>query len=151
MSINDLSRASTPVQDADLFVAWPVAAQDEQVVTAAQLLAYIQSKLTSNLALTQQFAAPSSTGFNIAMTSIPVSPSTWLVLTPTGTLAAGTITLPLNPADGQVALVNTTQTVTALTVAGNGRTVTGAPTTLAANGFFEMRYSATFSAWYRTG
>jgi hypothetical protein len=47
--------------------------------------------------------------------------------------------------------VNTTQAVTALTVAGNGATVNGAPTTLAANGFFRIRFDAVLDVWYRVG
>jgi hypothetical protein len=48
-------------------------------------------------------------------------------------------------------LVNTTQALTALTMVASGTTLFGAPTTLAANGFFEMRYNALQNAWYRTG
>jgi hypothetical protein len=33
----------------------------------------------------------------------------------------------------------------------SGNTVTGAPTTLAANDFFTMRYDAATAAWYRVG
>jgi hypothetical protein len=47
--------------------------------------------------------------------------------------------------------VTSSQILTALTVGGAGTTVNGAPTTLAANGFFEMAYSATLNAWYRVG
>jgi hypothetical protein len=42
-----------------------------------------------------------------------------LVLNPTGTLAALTVNLPLNPVDGAVAEISSTQTITALTVAAN--------------------------------
>ena len=37
------------------------------------------------------------------------------------------------------------------TVAGNGSTVNGAPTTLAANSFFRLRFDGVFKAWYRVG
>jgi hypothetical protein len=53
--------------------------------------------------------------------------------------------------DGQELLVNSTQAVTTLTVAGNGATVAGAPTTLAANGFFRLKFEALVSTWYRVG
>jgi len=77
----------------------------------------------------------------------------FLLLTPTAGFAAGTITLPPQATldDGQELLVTTTQSVTALTVAGNGATVNGAPTTLAANAFFNLRYDAVNKAWYRVG
>jgi hypothetical protein len=97
-------------------------------------------------ALTTQYAAPSSTGFTVTVTA----GNTWLLLTPTGTLAAGTIVLPSAPADKAEVSVNCTQIVTALTVSAGGTTVTGAPTTLAAaNEFFTMRFDAATSAWYR--
>jgi hypothetical protein len=78
----------------------------------------------------------------------------FLLLTPTGGFAAGTITLPAQATcvDGQEVLVTTTQLVTALTVGGNGATaVNGAPTTLAANAFFRMRYDGPAKSWYRVG
>jgi hypothetical protein len=42
-----------------------------------------------------------------------------LVLNPTGTLAAATVTLPLNPPDGCVAEISSTQILTSLTVNAN--------------------------------
>ena len=53
------------------------------------------------------------TGFNITMqTNI-------LVLNPAGTLATGTVNLPLNPVDGAFAEISSTQVITSLTVAAN--------------------------------
>jgi hypothetical protein len=77
---------------------------------------------------------------------------TWLLLTPTGTFAAGAIVLPSAPTDKQEVSVNCTQIVSSLTVSAGGTTVTGAPTTLAAaNAFFTMRFDAATNAWYRVG
>jgi hypothetical protein len=53
------------------------------------------------------------TGFAITMTAAR------LVLNPSATLATGTITLPLNPPDGCVAEITTTQQLTSLTVSAN--------------------------------
>jgi hypothetical protein len=53
--------------------------------------------------------------------------------------------------DRQELLVNCTQAVTTLAVSGNGATVTGAPTTLAANAFFRLRFDQASSVWYRVG
>lgn len=97
--------------------------------------------------MAQQYAAPSATGFSVTITV----PNTWLILTPVAGYAAGTIVLPLNPANEQDVIVNCTQSVTTLTVSGNGKTVTGAPTTLAANAFFHLRFDATLNAWFRIG
>lgn len=111
---------------------------------ATQQLATTDNKVT-------QYSAPSATGFTTLVTDS--SNSIWLILTPTGAFANGAITLPTlaNCVDKQEVLVNCTQAVTTFAVNGNGATVTGAPTTLAANGFFRMRFEAVMSTWYRVG
>lgn len=98
-----------------------------------------------------QYSAPSATGFTATITDSDAS--AWLILTPVATYAAGTIVLPAvgNAADKQQVLVNCTQIVTALTINGNGATVTGAPTTLAANAYFTLRFDAVLTTWYRVG
>ena len=121
---------------------------DARKASLTALVAFMQANLTFPTgALTPQYAAPSATAFNVAVNSGNV----WLLLTPTAGFAAGTITLPANPVAGQQVRVSCTQAVTTLTVAGNGRTVTGAPTTIAANGFFLMWFDATLNAWFRAG
>jgi hypothetical protein len=72
-------------------------------------------------------------------------------LAPAGTIATLTLTLPATTTafDSEV-VVFTTATITALTVAADGgATVAGAPTTLAANGFFRMKKIGT--VWHRVG
>jgi hypothetical protein len=96
--------------------------------------------------LTTQYAAPSATAFNVEVTT-----NTHLILTPAATYANGEITLPLAPADRDEVLVNTTEPVTSLVVDGNGRSVVGAPSTLADNAFFRLKYDAVMSTWYRIG
>ena len=107
----------------------------------------------------EQFASPTvstslytpATGFNIAAPT-PVSQQQWLLLQPAGTLATGTITLPLNTAtpDGTEILVTTTQIITTFAVAANGASaVYGDPTTLAAEGFFRLRFYQATNSWYR--
>jgi hypothetical protein len=93
-----------------------------------------------------QYSAPSATGFSVALTA----PDTWLLLTPTGTLAAGTVTLPSAPNDRSTVTVSSTQAVTSLTVSASA-TLNGAPTTIAANGYFSMRYDGVLKGWYRVG
>ena len=76
------------------------------------------------------------TGFNITMTSAR------LVLNPSGTLATGTVTLPLNPPDGCVAEISSTQTQTALTLSANtGDSIVGAVTALTANARVAYYYT----------
>lgn len=122
-----------------------------------ELVAFIQGALvippfSGFVDYTTQYAAPSSSGFSVAITNS--SANTHLILTPTTGFAAGTIVLPAvaNCVDKQDILVNTTQQVTALTINGNGAVaVTGEPTSLAADDFFRLKFDALTSTWYRVG
>jgi hypothetical protein len=76
----------------------------------------------------------------------------WALLQPAGTLATGTVTLPLNSAtpDGTEVLITTTQQITAFTLALNGATAAyGDPATLAAEDNFRMRFYQPTNSWYR--
>jgi len=107
----------------------------------------------------QQFASPTmatniytpGTGFNIAAPT-PVSQQQWILIQPAGTLATGTVTLPLNTStpDGTEILITTTQQITAFTLALNGAAAAyGDPGTLAADDFFRMRFFQATNSWYR--
>ena len=122
---------------------------DARRLPMSALLAYFQ----------QQFAAPTvatnlytpGTGFNIALPT-PVAQAQWAVIQPAGTLATGTVTLPLNTLtpDGTEVLITTTQQITAFTLALNGAAAAfGDPTTLAAEDFFRMRFYQATNSWYR--
>lgn len=122
---------------------------DARRLPMSALLAYFQ----------QQFAAPTvatnlytpGTGFNIALPT-PVAQAQWAVIQPAGTLASGTVTLPLNTLtpDGTEVLITTTQQITAFTLALNGAAAGfGDPTTLAAEDFFRMRFYQATNSWYR--
>lgn len=70
----------------------------------------------------------------------------------TGSLATLTVNLPATPPNGHKITFMSTGGVTALTTtASGGATVLGAPTTLAANGFFTMIYRTATTTWYRNG
>jgi hypothetical protein len=107
----------------------------------------------------QQFAAPTlssnlytpTTGFNIAAPT-PVSQQQWILLQPAGTLASGTVTLPLNTStpDGTEILITTTQQITTFALGLNGAAAAyGDPATLAAEDFFRMRFYQATNSWYR--
>lgn len=148
-TINQLNAADS-VKAGDLVPVYIQTNGDARKVAMSVIASYINSTLASVDSKNTQYSAPSATGFTVNVTDS--SSSVWLVLTPTGTMAAGTIKLPSssNAVDKQEVLVNSTQAVTSLTVDGNGATaVTGAPTTLAANAFFTVRYDAVTSTWYR--
>lgn len=133
----------------------PILVQQNGIYMSASvstLQTYMQTNLTFGVsAYATQYSAPSSTAFSVQITDS--SADTHLILTPTATFADGTIVLPTstNAVDKQSILVNCTQIVTALVVDGNGATVTGEPSALAANDFFTLKYDAPTTTWYRVG
>lgn len=148
-TINQLSQIDQ-LTLADLLVVYDSSNSDARKASITQLNDLLQENLDVQDDKLTQYSAPSSTGFTV---NVQAEGSTWLVLTPTGAFAAGTIVLPpvSGVQDRQELLVNCTQAVTTLTVSGNGATVTGAPTTLSANAFFRLRFDQPSSVWYRVG
>jgi hypothetical protein len=145
-NIGSLSAASA-VSPGDSFAIWSGDNQDTRRVPESVMREFIASAgVDVQAPLVAQYAAPSATAFGVTVNA----GNAWLILTPTAGFAAGTITLPASRTAGQRVQVNCTQAVTALTVDGAGTTVTGAPTTLAANAFFTMTYDAVLNAWFRT-
>lgn len=154
-TVNQLASVDS-VTAGDQFVVFVTNQGDSRKAAISVLQAYMQANLSFGVAgvgqYVTQYAAPATTGFTVAVAS--AAGNTHIILTPTGTLAAGTITLPSAVAavDAQLLLVNTTQAVTALTIAANGATsVIGAPTTLAANAFFTLKFDLPTKNWYRVG
>lgn len=154
--INQLSSINQ-LQAGDNFPVYDQSNGDARKVALSVLQEYLQNNLTFPTFVGMQeyetqYAAPSSTGFNVQITN--AGNNVHLILTPTAGLAAGTITLPLlaNVIDKQEVLVNCTQQVTALTINGNGAVaVTGEPTSLGADDFFRLKYDAIMQTWYRVG
>jgi hypothetical protein len=149
-TINNLSLLSS-VSAGDQLAAYAPNSGDTRRLPISALLAFFQ----------QQFAAPTvattlytpGAGFNITVPT-PVAEQQWVILQPAGTLATGTITLPLNTStpDGIQVLVTTTQEITTFSVALNGAAAAhGAPTTLAAGGYFVLRFYQATNSWYRIG
>jgi hypothetical protein len=95
---------------------------------------------------TPLYSGPTASGFSYAFPQ--GGKNYWLILTPTGAFAAGTLVLPTTAVSMQQICVFTTQAITALTITGSAF---GAPTTLAANGFFTLRYDPLLLRWYRIG
>lgn len=149
-TINQLNAATT-ISPGDLLPVYISNNGDARKVAMSLLATWIASQITTSDNKVTQYSAPAATGFNTLVADS--SNSVWLILTPTAGFAAGTIALPTlaNCVNKQEVLVNSTQSITALTVAGNGATVTGAPTTMPANGFFRMRFDSVMSTWYRVG
>ena len=149
-TINQLAGLSQ-ISGGDLLPIYVPNNGDARKVSVTQLLAYFQTVFAAPTVSTNLYTP--GAGFNITVPT-PVSEQQWMLLQPAGTLATGTITLPLNTGtpDGTQLLVTTTQIITAFTLALNGAAAAfGAPTTLAANAFFTMRFYQATNSWYRIG
>lgn len=141
-TINQLSSADV-LAGGDLLPIYKQSQGDARKCSITTLMDYVNANVTT-VTQNTQYAAPAATGFSVTVSVGNV----WLILTPVSTYAAGTIVLPSGASDKDTVTVNCTQAVTALTVS-SGASVVGAPTALAANGFFTMRFDAVASAWYR--
>lgn len=122
---------------------------DARRLPVSSLLQYFQQTFASPTLATNVYTP--GTGFNVAVPT-PVAAQQWMLIQPAGTLALGTITLPLNTQtpDGTEVLVTITQQITGFTLALNGATAAyGAPSTLAAEDFFRMRFVQATNSWYR--
>ena len=121
---------------------------DARRMSVNALLQYFQQTFASPT-LAVNLYVPGS-GFNITVPT-PVSEQQWMLLQPAGTLATGTITLPLNTGvpDGTTLLITTTQEITALTIAINGASaIYGAVTTLGAGCAAVYRFYQPTNSWY---
>ena len=147
-SINRLPTVAS-VTGADLLALFSASTSTDSGATLNVLLTWLQAQLTATGGYITQYSAPNATGFTVTIAPTVTGGNVWLLLTPVAGYAAGTVTLPSVLVNGQEVMVSTTQAVTTLTV--NGATVNGAPTTLAANAFFRLRYDGVFKAFYRVG
>lgn len=146
--INQLSSISQ-VSGANQIPVYDQNNGDARKMSVSALLQYFQTSFASPTVSTNLYTP--GTGFNVTVPT-PVSEQQWMIIQPAGTLATGTITLPLNTGvpDGTQVLVTSTQIITAFTLALNGASnAFGAPTTMAANSFFTMRFYQATNSWYR--
>lgn len=155
--INQLT-AQDALTASDQFPIYSGSNGDTRRVYASALATFVEGQTSSSGGLRTQYAAPTATGQTTIVSPPTQGASVWLEMTPQGAYAAGTITLPAASVsiDGQEVLVTSTLAVTALTVnflnaSGVSTAVVGAPTTVAANGFFRMRFDAVFKLWIRVG
>ncbi|WP_284085368.1 transcriptional regulator [Acinetobacter nosocomialis] len=89
--------------------------------------------------------------FTIAIENNAVG--TYLVMNPSVSITNGTITLPpmAELTDGQELLVTSSQQIENLTIAGNSAALIGNPNTIAATGFFKLKFDLLSQTWYRVG
>ena len=121
---------------------------DARRTSIGSLLTFFQQSFASPTLAVNLFVP--GNGFNITVPT-PVSEQQWMLLQPAGTLASGTITLPLNTGvpDGTTVLITSTQEITSLTIALNGATaIYGAVTTLGAGCAAVYRFYQPTNSWY---
>lgn len=146
--INQLSQLSQ-ASSGDQIAVYSPQNGDARRMSLGALLEYFQKTFASPT-LATHIATP-GTGFNLAVPT-PVNEQQWMLIQPAGSLAAGTVTLPLNTQtpDGTEVLVTTTQLITAFTLGLNGASAAiGAPSTLLAQAYFRMRFVVATNTWYR--
>ncbi len=148
-TINELASTNT-ITGSDQFPVYVSGNGDARKASASTLLAYIQSAWMDPT-FTRVTASPTLAGFTLALPT--TANSLFVLLTPTGTMATGTIVLPAaaSAADGQEIVLYTSQEVTALSFTLNGATaLNGAPSGIQGGGSLTLRYDALSVAWYTT-
>jgi hypothetical protein len=139
----------SPISSGDQLPVYSPNNGDARRTSIGSLLAFFQQSFASPT-LSVNLYVP-GTGFNITVPT-PVSQDQWMLLQPAGTLATGTITLPLNTGvpDGTTVLITTTQEITSLTIAINGATaIFGGVTSLAAGTATAIRFYQPTNSWYQ--
>jgi hypothetical protein len=146
--INQLPVLST-ISSGDQLPVYSPNNGDARRTSIGSLLTFFQQSFASPT-LSVNLYVPGS-GFNITVPT-PVSQDQWMLLQPAGTLATGTITLPLNTGvpDGTTVLITTTQEITSLTIALNGATaIYGGVSFLGAGTATAIRFYQPTNSWYQ--
>jgi len=146
--INQLPVLST-ISSGDQLPVYSPNNGDARRTSIGSLLTFFQQSFASPT-LSVNLYVPGS-GFNITVPT-PVSQDQWMLLQPAGTLATGTITLPLNTGvpDGTTVLITTTQEITSLTIALNGATALyGGVSFLGAGTATAIRFYQPTNSWYQ--
>lgn len=144
------------VSSSDLVVLWVTGSSPPYFGATISVLAdAIEPLLTQPGAFSTQYSAPSATGFTVTVVAGSAgSTDIRLIIQPLAGYANGTIVLPAASTcvDHQRIRVTCTQAVTNLAFTLNGASGNlGAPTTLAANAFFEIMYDLPNLNWIRVG
>ena len=146
-TINQLPVLS-PISSGDQLPVYSPNNGDARRTSIGSLLTFFQQSFASPT-LAVNLYVPGS-GFNITVPT-PVSQQQWMLLQPAGTLASGTITLPLNTGvpDGTTVLITSTHEITSLTIALNGASaIYGAVTALGAGCAAVYRFYQPTNSWY---
>lgn len=121
---------------------------DARRASVSTLLSYIEQAWMSP-AFERVTASPTLAGFTLTLPT--TANSLFVLLTPTGPMATGTIVLPAaaSAADGQEIVLYSSQAVIALSFALNGAiALNGAPSGIPAGGSITLRYDVLSHAWW---
>ena len=146
-TINQLPVLST-ISSGDQLPVYSPNNGDARRTSIGSLLTFFQQSFASPTVSTNLYTP--GTGFNITVPT-PVAEQQWMLIQPAGTLATGTVTLPLNTGvpDGTEVLITSTQTITAFTIALNGAAaIYGNVSTLTSGAAVRYRYYLATNSWY---
>ena len=145
-TINQLPTITT-LSGGDQLPVYATSNGDARKASISTLIDYFQTTF-ADPNYTVVINAPTNSGFNIALGA--ASQSIWLIMNPTGTFAAGSVTLPpvADCYDGQEIIIISTQTISTLTINGNGGTSVGVPASLGAGSSFTIRFNELQQTWY---
>jgi len=149
------SRKENPTVS-DLALIWDSANSDWRLATLNDVKDLFEANADVILVVEKvsQYSTPIAAGTVVVTDGDDEDSDVHLMLTPAGTLATLTVTLPLSTAlrDKQEVLVSSSQIITALTVGANGASsIVGTPTAMTAGGFFKLKYDLITTTWYRIG
>ncbi len=140
------------INDCDSVVIWSANNQDFRGVPIDLLIEKIQEgiKKVDYPPINIQHFNPNA-DFTLNVENHEVG--TYLILNPTSGLSTGSIKLPerYSVQDAQEVAVACSQQITSFSIDGNGALVVGAPNTMAASGFFKLKYDKLSNTWYRVG
>jgi predicted transcriptional regulator len=131
--INELNQIDD-ISASDLVRVWDTSNGSERSASLSQVADFL-----GIASLPTQYSTPTASPFSIAANV------GWLIIQPIAAYAVGEVILPA-AVHGQEVSVVCTQAVAAFSVVGSA---IGAPTSLAAGGFFTMRYDESGQVWYR--
>lgn len=151
-AINNLSTAKN-IEAGDLIPIFQGSSGRARAASVGALAVRVSEMIEGEQDETTYGLLTAGNGFSLPIVPQTAGGSVWAQIATSGTASAATITLPsaIDRGDGQEVLVTVTNAVTALTVNGGDATVKGAPASMAANGFFRLRYDSVSNTWFRVG
>lgn len=146
-TIDQLSSTSV-LYDTDKLPLFSPTQDDTRAATLPQLAAYVQAKI-EGIPDETEYNIGSGDGFAVTVLPVTIGGSVHARIALTAAVATGTIILPGidDRVQGQEVLVTCTKQVSALTINGNGATLSGAPTSIGPTTPFKLRFDSISTTW----